>query len=83
MNFNRLDLGNINGNCGNDYLAVGAEKLCGDFGTLTAQGTSKVMLFSQLHVANSNVSFNRIHLSLILMARENPIYLWPLMSASS
>ncbi|XP_037787951.1 uncharacterized protein LOC119583502 isoform X2 [Penaeus monodon] len=40
MNFNRLDLGNINGNCGNDYLGIGSEKLCGDFGTLTAQANA-------------------------------------------
>jgi len=37
LNFNRLDLGNINGNCGNDFLALGSEKICGDFGTLTTQ----------------------------------------------
>jgi len=40
MNFNRFDLGNINGDCRNDYLAVGGDKLCGDFGAFTTQANA-------------------------------------------
>ncbi|ROT66267.1 neuropilin-1 isoform X1 [Penaeus vannamei] len=68
MNFNRLDLGNINGNCGNDYLAVGAEKLCGDFGTLTAQanatGPISLCVFSDDNNDREEEGFNVNYLML-------------------
>lgn len=38
INFQRLDLGNVNQPCDTDYIAVGAEKLCGDFTSLTVTG---------------------------------------------
>lgn len=37
LSFNLFDLGNVNGNCGYDYIAAGPHKYCGDFPTLVMQ----------------------------------------------
>lgn len=84
MNFNRLDHGNINGNCGNDYLAVGAEKLCGDFGPLTFQGTV-VMFVGQLALCQMieliYVPFNRVRAFIVLQTRKASLQFWPALEA--
>ncbi|KAK7066141.1 hypothetical protein SK128_026520 [Halocaridina rubra] len=46
LSFDRFDLGNINQQCQFDYLAINAEKLCGDFAsyTATANATGPIYL---------------------------------------
>lgn len=55
LNFDRLDLGDINGNCGNfDYLAVGHERLCGFKNDFTKTANATGPQFLTLHIVEEN-----------------------------
>ncbi|CAL4062112.1 unnamed protein product, partial [Meganyctiphanes norvegica] len=56
LNFDRFDFGNINGNCGDDFLGVNHDKFCGDFNELSIQAnaTGPISLLVCSDVDNSN-----------------------------
>ncbi|KAK4303843.1 hypothetical protein Pmani_024188 [Petrolisthes manimaculis] len=57
ISFSRLDLGNVNQVCDTDYVAVGAEKFCGDTTSLsvTANATGPITILVVSDDDNSNL----------------------------